>query len=120
VRGTQASGARPGARARSDMHRGRAMGLGWAKRVVSNAGAAPLGPRRDLFEPHAELIRLALPIHGDQLHVVRGPLREHGGDPDMNHRDVEARRCVAQRLALELDGDSRAALWAGVPLQSSS
>jgi hypothetical protein len=32
------------------------------------------------------LIRLTLHIHGDQLHVVRSQLRNHGRDPDMNHR----------------------------------
>jgi hypothetical protein len=56
------------------------------------------------------MIRLALHIHGEQLHVVRGHLREQGGGPDMNHRDVEACLCVVQRLALDLDGDSQAAL----------
>jgi hypothetical protein len=53
------------------------------------------------------LIRLALDVHGDQLHVVRGQLREHGRDPDMNHRDHDARLCEVQRRARDLDWDSQ-------------
>jgi hypothetical protein len=45
------------------------------------------------------LIRLALYVHGDQLHIIRGRLREHGRDSDMEHRDVEARLRVVQRRA---------------------
>jgi hypothetical protein len=56
------------------------------------------------------LIRLALNIHRDELHVVRGLLRDHGRDPDMNHRDADARLREVQRLARDLDGDSQALL----------
>jgi hypothetical protein len=56
------------------------------------------------------LIRLALHVHGEQLHILRGQLCEQGRNPDMNHRDADVRFGEVQRHARDLDGDSQAFL----------
>ena len=44
------------------------------------------------------LIRLALHFHGDELHIVRGQLREHGRNPDVDHRDADVHRRVLREV----------------------